>query len=124
MPKLTKNMISLNQAAKISGYTQDYLGYLIRRGEIKAIRTGRNWFTTEEQVREYLFKKKIRSEEFAIKEFLSPRRVKKIILFTVATFFIVFVIWSKFYNGPLVPVEEVRSAMTSDGESLKILEAK
>lgn len=124
MPKLTKNMISLNQAAKISGYTQDYLGYLIRRGEIKAVRTGRNWFTTEEQVREYLFKKKIRSEEFAIKEFLSPRRVKKIILFTVATFFIVFVIWSKFYNGPLVPVEEVRSAMTSDGESLKILEAK
>jgi hypothetical protein len=124
MPKLTKNMISLNQAAKISGYTQDYLGYLIRRGEIKAIRTGRNWFTTEEQVREYIFKKKIRSEEFAIKEFLSPRRVKKIILFTVATFFIVFVIWSKFYNGPLVPVEEVRSAMTSDGESLKILEAK
>ena len=117
-------MISLNQAAKISGYTQDYLGYLIRRGEIKAVRTGRNWFTTEEQVREYLFKKKIRSEEFAIKEFLSPRRVKKIILFTVATFFIVFVIWSKFYNGPLVPVEEVRSAMTSDGESLKILEAK
>ncbi|HOX91240.1 MAG TPA: hypothetical protein PLG45_01555 [Candidatus Paceibacterota bacterium] len=124
MPKLTKNMISLNQAAKISGYTQDYLGYLIRRGEIKAVRTGRNWFTTEEQVREYIFKKKIRSEEFAIKEFLSPRRVKKIILFTVATFFIVFVIWSKFYNGPLVPVEEVRSAMTSDGESLKILEAK
>jgi len=42
MPKLTKNMISLNQAAKISGYTQDYLGYLIRRGEIKAVRTGRN----------------------------------------------------------------------------------
>ncbi len=124
MPKLTKNMISLNQAAKISGYTQDYLGYLIRRGEIKAVRTGRNWFTTEEQVREYIFKKKIRSEEFAIKEFLSPRRVKKIILFTVATFFIVFVIWSKFYNGPLVPVEEVRSAMTSDGESLKIVEAK
>ena len=124
MPKLTKNMISLNQAAKISGYTQDYLGYLIRRGEIKAVRTGRNWFTTEEQVREYIFKKKIRSEEFAIKEFLSPRRVKKIILFTVATFFFGFVIWSKFYNGPLVPVEEVRSAMTSDGESLKILEAK
>ncbi len=124
MPKLTKNMISLNQAAKISGYTQDYLGYLIRRGEIKAVRTGRNWFTTEDQVREYIFKKKIRSEEFAIREFFSPRRVKKIILFTVATFFVVFVIWSKFYNGPLVPVEEVRSAMTSDGESLKIVEAK
>jgi len=117
-------MISLNQAAKISGYTQDYLGYLIRCGEIKAVRNGRNWFTTEEQVREYIFKKKIRSEEFAIREFLSPRRMKKIILFTVVTFFVVFVFWSKFYNGPLEPVEEVRSAMTSDGESLKIIQAE
>lgn len=117
-------MISLNQAAKISGYTQDYLGYLVRQGEIKAVRSGRNWFTTEEQIKEYIFRKKIRSEELALKEFFSPRRIKKIVLFAVVVFFIVFIIWSKAYNGPLIPVEEVRSAMTSDGEAIKIMEVK
>lgn len=124
MTKLSKNMISLNQAAKISGYTQDYLGYLVRQGEIKAVRSGRNWFTTEEQIKEYIFRKKIRSEELALKEFFSPRRIKKIVLFAVVVFFIVFIIWSKAYNGPLIPVEEVRSAMTSDGEAIKIMEVK
>ena len=56
-----KKVISLNQAAQISGYTQDYLGYLMRRGEIKGLKKGRVWFTTEEDIKEYLFKKKITS---------------------------------------------------------------
>jgi len=57
-----KNVISLSQASKISGYTQDYLGYLIRSGEMKGIKKGRIWFTTDEEIQNYLFKKKVRSD--------------------------------------------------------------
>lgn len=58
-----KKVISLNQAAQLSGYTQDYLGYLVRKGEIRGMKKGRAWFTTEEEVNNYLFKKKIRSKK-------------------------------------------------------------
>ena len=66
----------------MSGYTQDYLGYLIRQGEIKGKKVGRNWFTTKAEVDEYLFKKKIRNEEFAVKDFFSRRRTINILTFT------------------------------------------
>lgn len=38
--------ISLAQAAKISGYHQDYLGQLARAGKLDAQKIGRNWVTT------------------------------------------------------------------------------
>ncbi|MFA5773624.1 MAG: helix-turn-helix domain-containing protein, partial [Candidatus Paceibacterota bacterium] len=53
-----KKVISLHQAAKISGYTQDHLGYLIRSGEIKGVKKGRNWFTSKDEVKSYLLKQK------------------------------------------------------------------
>ena len=81
-----KNVISLNQAAKISGYTQDYLGYLIRKGEIKGVKKGQAWFTTIENVKDYTFKKKIRKEEFAVREFFSPTRIKNIVIVTIIVF--------------------------------------
>ncbi len=50
MPKY----IPLKKAAKISGYTPDYLGYLIRKKQLGGRRIGRNWFTTEKSLRTYL----------------------------------------------------------------------
>lgn len=85
-----KNIISLNQAAKISGYTQDYLGYLIRSGEMKGVKKGRVWFTTEEAVKDYLFKKKIRSDKIAIGGFLSPTRTRNIIIASILVFVVIF----------------------------------
>lgn len=82
-----KKIINLNQAAKISGYTQDYLGYLIRNGDIKAKKVGRGWVTTEEEINDYIFKQKIRREPFAVRGFLSPRR-RNNILFLAATLFV------------------------------------
>jgi len=115
-----KNVISLNQAAKISGYTQDYLGYLIRSGEMKGVKKGRAWFTTEEEVKNYLFKKKVRHQEFAIKEFFSPSRIKNIVIVTVIILVGWFFISSNLNKNKPVHVDVISSGITSDGEGLKI----
>jgi len=46
---LKKKYLSLKEAAEISSYTSDYIGYLIRKGKIKGkeIYTGTSWLTTE-----------------------------------------------------------------------------
>ena len=48
--------ISLKEAAKISGYSSDYIGQLIRQGKLsgKQVYCNVAWVTTEEAVREYL----------------------------------------------------------------------
>jgi hypothetical protein len=46
--------ISLAQAARLSGYHQDYLGQLCRAGKLSATKLGRTWFTTETAVRDFL----------------------------------------------------------------------
>jgi hypothetical protein len=115
-----KKVISLNQAAQISGYTQDYLGYLIRTGEMKGAKKGRAWFTTEEEVKNYLFKKKVRSKEFAIREFFSKSRIKNIVIIA----FIIFIGWfflsSSLSKNKTIPVEVIQSGVTSDGDGLVI----
>jgi hypothetical protein len=61
MKKKTLNpeqLISLKKASEISGYHQDYLSYLLRKKEITGKKIGRDWFTTEESVRNYLSTKK------------------------------------------------------------------
>ncbi len=85
MEKL-KTVISLAQAAKITGYNQDYLGFLVRKGEIKAQKVGRGWFTTEEEIKNFLFKQKIRHREYAIGDFFSRRRTKNIFALALITF--------------------------------------
>lgn len=116
-----KKVISLNQASQISGYSQDYLGFLLRRGELKGLKKGRVWFTTEEEIKNYLFKKKVRNQEFAIKEFFSPSRTRNIILATIIIFIcgsLVISNLNKLKNEP--SVNEVYSAVASDGESINI----
>src|SRR5437762_2599435 len=81
-----KKIISLNQAAKFSGYSQDYLGYLIRAGEIKGKKIGKTWFTTEAEINNYLFRQKIRHKKLAILDFFSRRRAQNIVLITCVVF--------------------------------------
>lgn len=47
------NKISLAEAARITGYHQDYLGQLCRGGKLKATKYGRNWFTTTEAIEDF-----------------------------------------------------------------------
>ena len=115
-----KKVISLNQASQISGYSQDYLGFLLRQGEIKGLKKGRVWFTTEGEIKNYLFKKKVRNQEFAFKEFFFSYRTRNIIIVTLVIFACLFFVLSNFYKTKDIPVKEIRSATSSDGASINI----
>ncbi len=118
--KTLKNIISLNQASKISGYNQDYLGSLIRSGEMKGIKKGRAWFTTEEEIKNYLFKKKVRHQELAIREFFSSSRIKNIIIVTIIIFVSWFFLSSILDKEKLNDMEVIQSGELSDGGSIKL----
>lgn len=69
------DLISLREAAKLSGYTPDYIGQLIRSGKLpgKQVFSNVAWMTTEEAVLEYLATKKGNSSAGALaRTMLSP----------------------------------------------------
>jgi excisionase family DNA binding protein len=45
--------ISSGRAAKLVGYTKDYVGQLARLGKIKATRVGRNWYINEASINKH-----------------------------------------------------------------------
>ncbi|MBP6884111.1 MAG: hypothetical protein KBC06_02670 [Candidatus Pacebacteria bacterium] len=72
-----RKVISLHQASIISGYHQDYLSSLIRKKEIKGEKVGRNWFTTEEEIKKYILKQEIRHKKSVLKYFLYFKNINK-----------------------------------------------
>jgi hypothetical protein len=48
------DLISLTEAAKISGFTTRHLRYLAENGELWAKKLGRNWLTTDQAIKEYI----------------------------------------------------------------------
>lgn len=52
------DLISLREASDLSGLSQPHLALLIRRGELRGKKIGRNWVTTAQAVNEYLAKEK------------------------------------------------------------------
>ena len=53
-----KDLISLGEAARLSGFTDRHLRHLADQKELWAVKLGRNWFTTAQAVEEYLAKNK------------------------------------------------------------------
>jgi hypothetical protein len=49
-----ENLIPLNKAAKLSGLSTSHLRLLVRQKDIWGRKIGRDWFTTEQAVKEYL----------------------------------------------------------------------
>ena len=49
-----QDLISLQEAAELSGLSQAHIRLLVRNGEVWGKKIGRNWVTTEQAVREYL----------------------------------------------------------------------
>ena len=49
-----QQLISLTEAAELSGLSQGHLRYLVSHGKLWGIKIGRNWVTTEQAVRDYL----------------------------------------------------------------------
>jgi nitric oxide reductase large subunit len=76
--------ISLKEASKITGYHPDYLSYLIREKKIEGKKIGRNWFTTEKAIIDYLSTKNFLS----IKEFLSSKINQRTLFILILLFLI------------------------------------
>jgi len=115
-----KKVISLNQASKISGYHSDYLSALIRKGEIKGEKIGGNWFTTEEELKNYIFKQQIRHKKFALASFLSPKRTQKILVLTGFVFLVVILLGIYVYGKSVqVTLEEGRKTLSSEAEVIE-----
>ena len=55
LPSLDE-LISLREAARLSGLSTRHLRLLVRRGEMWGVKLGRNWVTTAQAVKEYLAK--------------------------------------------------------------------
>lgn len=47
-------LLSLSEAAAISGMTRQHLALLARQGKLRAQRVGRGWITTRAAVEEYM----------------------------------------------------------------------
>ena len=48
------NLITLREAAELSGLSHSHLRLLVRNGEIWGQKMGRDWFTNEQSIKEYL----------------------------------------------------------------------
>lgn len=55
-PTVADEFISIPQSAEISGLSHSHLRLLIRRGEIRGKKLGRDWFTTIAALNEYMSK--------------------------------------------------------------------
>jgi excisionase family DNA binding protein len=49
-----EELISLAEAAKLTGLSQDYLKQIARKGRLRARKIGRNWVTTKTAIEAYL----------------------------------------------------------------------
>ena len=52
--KKENKFISLQEASKRCEYSQDYLSLRARQGKLKCKKLGRNWYTTEEWLNNYV----------------------------------------------------------------------
>ncbi len=78
-----KKVISLHEASRISGYNQDYLSSLIRKNEIKGEKLGGNWFTTREEIKNYVFKQKIKNKTWVTRQLLFFARANRALIYAV-----------------------------------------
>lgn len=112
-----KKAIPLNQASKISGYHSDYLSALIRKGELKGEKIGGSWFTTEEAIKDYIFKQKVRHKKLAVVDFLSPTRTRKIFILATIIFFSIILSGIYFYGkNTKIIVEEEKKTLSTEVE--------
>jgi excisionase family DNA binding protein len=52
-PKASE-LITLKEAAEYSGFSYNYLRNLVNKGRLKARKRGMQWFTTRDEVDEYI----------------------------------------------------------------------
>ena len=60
LERRTEDLISVTEAARISGLTTSFIRRLLRTGRVEGIKISRNWLTTEGAIRAYLLKERRR----------------------------------------------------------------
>ncbi len=50
----SENLVSLSEASNLTGYHQDYLGFLCRSGKLKGFKVGRNWSVTKTDLEDFI----------------------------------------------------------------------
>ena len=65
------NFLTLAGASKLTGYHQDYLGYLCRLGKLNGFKIGRNWVIGKEDLNEF-----IKNYQNGINEFIDEKGAK------------------------------------------------
>ena len=58
-----ERLISLTEAAALSGLSAVHLRHLAEKGKLRARKIGRDWLTTTEAVAEYLANPELRSKD-------------------------------------------------------------
>ena len=61
-PADKEELISLAEAARRYGFSQEYLSLLARKGRLKAVKIARNWLTTPANVEAYIRSRKRRGK--------------------------------------------------------------
>lgn len=54
LDQVAHKLISVTEAATLSGLTPSYLRRRLREQQLAGVKVGRDWFTTEEALRTYL----------------------------------------------------------------------
>lgn len=103
------DFLSLSEAAKISGYHRDYLSFLIRKGELKAERIGRNWFLSKGELGIFLKKKNgqtdLENNNFKNNKKSIIGRIFFLTLVLCVAFVIIFVVNQNQQKNSTAPVE-------------------
>ncbi len=97
---MTEKYISLKEAAKYCPYSQDYLKLRARQGKLKAVKMGRNWFTTREWLEMYKNAIKLKPNKASFERRSSIK--KRLFLFLLISLIITgfFVLLS--FSGPIL----------------------
>jgi len=100
---MTKGYISLKEATKHCPYSQDYLKLRARQGKLKAVKMGRNWFTTKEWLEEYKSGLNLRPDKASFGR-RSPAKRLILLFLLIFLIFIVFFILMVFLEPILEKV--------------------
>jgi excisionase family DNA binding protein len=57
MANMTKDLLTSTEAAKITGYNEEYIRRLLRSGKVNAKKWGRDWMIDQDSLLEYIEKK-------------------------------------------------------------------
>jgi len=107
---VAEKIISLKNAAENSGYHPDYLGSLIRNGKLEGKKIGRNWFTTEKAVKDFMASQKFLPLKDFFLSLVKPRFV--FIFLTVLIFIGGFFV---FFHIPSVSYQRLSGDFTEQG---------